>query len=63
MVHCCFSTCNKVPSVGKSIGILFGLDLLGDVLANLLGEGLTLLPRHLSLNVPTVLHLRQDNVR
>ena len=39
---------------------IFSVDLLGDVLADLLGNRLTLLPRHLSLNVSAVLHLRYE---
>ena len=62
-MHCCFSTCNRLPSVEKSTEIVFRLDLLGDVLAHLLGDVLALLPGHLPLNVPAVLHLRRDDMR
>ena len=41
---------------------MFRLNLLGDVLADLLGDRLALLPGHLALNVPAVLHLRQDDM-
>ena len=51
-----------LPSVEKAKSsaffvAIFCLDLLGDVLAHLLGDSLTFLPRYLSLNVPAVLHL------